>query len=48
LSNEQQLLAAKALLEMEFEQGRGVPAKMVLNEGAMVRVAQRLGWPERI
>jgi hypothetical protein len=47
LSSEQQLLAAQALLEMEVEQGRGIPEKLVLNEGAMVRVAHRLGWPER-
>lgn len=47
LSSEHQLLAARALLEMEVEQGRGIPAKMVLNEGAMARVAHRLGWPGR-
>jgi hypothetical protein len=48
LSSEQQEQAATALLEMEVEQGRGVPERIVLNEGAMVRVAHRLGWPERV
>jgi hypothetical protein len=47
LSSEQQEQAATALLEMEVEQGRGIPERIVLNEGAMVRVAHRLGWPER-
>lgn len=47
MSAEQQQQAARALLELEVESGRGLPEKIVLNEGAMVRVAHKLGWPER-